>query len=193
MKTIHKFLLLGIIILGFIILSFKIKLDSLIFNLLVTIVVFVFYFIDYFITKYKIKSSLYIKIGKGKRPFWNYIPQIILFVLLFFICCFDIVKHSFKEIHYFDFAFLLMILFAFLFDNFNYIILIKEKTIAINYSGIKEEWKLSKIVKVINNKNIFNFYKIDERIEVILDKEEDIIKAKQYLSERFKEKFIIEA
>ena len=159
MKTIHRFLLLGVIILGFIILSCKIKHDSLIYNLLMIIVLFVFLFIDYFITKYKIKSGLYIKIGNGKRNIWNCISQIIIFVLLIIICSFDIVGHSFEEIHYFDFVFLLMILFGFIFDYFNFTLLIKEKTIAINCSGIKEEWKLSKIDKVVNNKNILNFYK----------------------------------
>lgn len=152
-------------------------------------------FWDFYLIKTKIKKGVYIIIGKVKRNIFK-LPFPIYFILFCAVLLFIfLIFTNFKSLNInpFPLYFIPLLINAFIING-NFKLMIKDNTIIIiDNSSEKEEWKFSKIIKVVINNNKISFYKKNDEIEISLDNEDDIIKAKQYLSERLKEKFIIEA
>jgi len=148
--------------------------------------------INILLTKQKIKTGVFLKIGKNNRRIWWSLFWLALGAYLIYSGLF-IQHNKFSDIepHNYTILGVLVLLNFIIFLSHNFIILIKDDSITFNETNAMKTWKFSKITRVVISDHTIAFIRKYDKKEYYFT-EEEIQSMKKFLSDKLHDRLEIE-
>lgn len=155
-----------------------------------TILILVTLLTEFLNNAIKIKSGVYLKAGKNSGEKWTVIMFFGIGLFLIIVGIFRTNTNLYWKGIDSNMCIGVLFIFTFLFRSDNFQLLIKRKSVYFNRYMDKAEWKLSHIDKIVFNDNNIIFTKGNKQKEILIENDQEFIKARKFLSDNFSEKII---